>query len=367
MKSVYHVLVIVDMALGVFDTYIGEVNQGDTAELVAYLTVNGQPVTQDQIIGVNFTVQTPSVQTTLLETLVFPASTVDVLSVEGLATAGTFYGIDADGNTQMVAYTGISGTTLTGLTGGTPGATIYMNQPVTFTQNVQVTGEVQADGSGFYRWTNTQMVGQYVAQCQFSLITGEKRSVMVSFAVIDPFNPPIPSATDQITEQVWLRLEDLFDSQEGGPFLREMTHAHFDNNKIAAFIPEALLDINVQMPPTNYTLDVFTSSPEGVMNANMPILVKGVLVLTIRHLMRSYTEIYTPTGQGQLVWADRTRYQQAWGQIYQIEYQDYIAAVRLWKRTAYAFGHSALLTFNKAGRLMPYGAQSTRGVYRGYY
>jgi hypothetical protein len=356
------------MSLGVFDTYIGEINQGDSAELKAYLKINEQPVTADQISSATFTVQTPSVTAVVATQFSLPSSSFQVLSTEGIAAPGTAYVADILGNPQMLLFTGVAldGKTITGVSGGTAGMIIGQGSNITFVTTTLMVGAVNNDGAGFLRWTQTLMLGEYVAQCRFSLITGEQRSCMISFTVVDPFNPIAPSAVDMVVDQVWLRLEDVFDSNEGGPWLRDMTKAHFDSTKIAAFIPEALLDINVQMPPTNFDLSLFTSGPDAAMNPNMPLLVKGVLVLVIRHLMRSYTEIFTPTGQGQLVWPDRTRYQQAWGQIYTLEYQDYIAAVRLWKRTLYGFGHSALLTFNKAGRLFPYAGQSSRGIYRGY-
>lgn len=286
------------MAQGVANQ-IGQINQGDSAELTAYLRVLEQPVTQDQVIGVNYTVQRP------------------------------------DGTTQT-----------------SPGV-------------------IQTDGSGFLRWTDTSQIGEYVAQAQFTMGTGEIRSVMLPFTVIDPFNPPVPTGTDYVVDQVQLRLEDCFDSIEGGPWLRDRSMNHFDYTKVADFIPEALLDINVQMPPTNFTIDDFatpvsTPGQPVLPNPNLPLLVKGTLILTIRHLMRSYTEQPTPQG-AQVVWSDRTRYQQLWNQIYQVEYADYIEKVRLWKRTALNLGHSALLTFNKAGRMFPYGSQRSRGVWRGYY
>lgn len=273
-----------------------QIVQGDTAELTAYLRVNEQPVTEDQIQSVMFTVQMP----------------------------------DDTAITEQ--------------------------------------GEVMSDGSGFLRWTDTTQRGKYTYQAQFSLLTGEKRSVVENFTVIDPFNPPTPSDTDYLIEQVQLRLEDCFDSIEGGPWLRDKSLANFDYTKVAEFIPEALLDINVQMPPTDFTLDTFvTGSTADNLNPNMPILIKGVLILVIRHLMRSYTEQPIPTGQANLVWADRTKYQQMWNQVYQVEYADYIEKLRLWKRTALNLGHSALLTYSKAGRLYPYGSQRSRGIYRGYY
>lgn len=281
------------MAQGIRN-FIGSVPQTDTAELLAYLRINGQPVTEDHIVSVNFIVQKP------------------------------------DGTMSTVP------------------------------------GTIQTDGAGFYRWTDTAQTGEYLVQAQFTLDTGEIRSVMTDFAVFDPFNVEPPTGMDLLIEQVMIRLEDAFDSVEGGPWLRDQTEAHFDYNKIASFVDEALLDINVQMPPTNYTIDNFTMLVNNLPNPNMPLLVKGVLVLIIRHLVRSYVEQPVPQG-GQVVWEDRTRYTQTWQQVYQTEYQDFIQAVRLWKRTGLALGHSALLTSSKAGRLVPYGSMRTRGVYRGYY
>jgi hypothetical protein len=353
------------VSLGIYTNYIGTINQGDSAELKAYLRINDQPVTQDQIQSVTFTVQRPSVSQQVVTSYVLPITTLPLQSVEDIASTGQVIVVDTIG-VETLNYTGISGNSLTGVTGGTPGATIGSGSIATFVTSDVVNGITLSDGAGFYRWTDTAQVGEYTARCSFQLVTGELRSVMVNFTVIDPFNPPVPTDIDQVVDQVMLRLEDCFDSTEGGPWLRDRTMAHFDAAKIAAFIPEALLDINVQMPPTNFDIGYFTQSDGVGFNPNLPLLVKGTLCVTIRHLMRSYTEIFTPTGQGQLVWPDRTRYQQAWGQIYQIENADYIAALRLWKRTTLNLGHSALLTFSKAGRLYPYAGMSTRGIYRGY-
>src|ERR1035437_2288036 len=193
-------------------------------------------------------------------------------------------------------------------------------------------GLVQDNGQGFYRWTDTSNAGPYLVQAQFTLVSGEVRSVMSNFVVIDPFaDLPAPTPMQIITDSVWLRLEDCFDTTEGGPWLKEKSLYNFDENKIAIFIPEALLDINVQMPPSSFDLAFFATpihTPGD--NPNQPILTKAALVLTIRHLMRSYTEQPMPTG-AQVVWQDRTRYQQLWKAIYDVESADYIQAVRLWK------------------------------------
>lgn len=225
------------------------------------------------------------------------------------------------------------------------------------------------DGRGFFRWTDTAEAGFYLVQAQFTLVSGEISSVMSNFSVVDPFadNTAVPTPVELITQAVWLRLEDIFDSEEGGPWLREKTLAHFDEAKIAAFISEALMDINLQMPPTRFDITFFTvSSLTPGDNPNMPLLIKGVLCLTIRHLMRSYAEQYVPQG-AQVVWPDRTRYTQIWQTLYQVEYADYIQAVRLWKRTTLNLGHSAVSIFSKSGRSWPYSNQRARGAFRGYF
>lgn len=231
-------------------------------------------------------------------------------------------------------------------------------------------GLIMDDGQGFLRWTDTAEIGGYLVQAQFVLVSGQIRSVLSDFSVTNPFQDnPNPTPTQLITGAVMLRLEDLFDSVEGGPWLRDQTIHHFDENKIAAFIPEALLDINIQMPPTNFDIGLFTAwSATPGDNPNQPLLVKAVLVLMIRHLMRSYVE--QPMVQGaQVVWHDRTRYTQLWQSVYQVEYADYIQAVRLWKRTTLDLGRSALSVFSKSGRGGFYGASArSRGAYgRGYY
>lgn len=285
------------MPLGVVQN-LGQIKTGDTAELYAALRVDGQPVSPDQILNVNYMVQKP------------------------------------DG---------------------------------TLTTDV---GVVQDDGQGYLRWTDTAEAGEYLVQAQFELMTGEVRSVMQNFSVVNPFaDEPAPTGTELITGSVWLRLEDLFDSTEGGPWLREQTLANFDENKIAAFIPEALMDINLQMPPSTLDIGFFTAgneSPADMTNPNMPMLVQAVLVKTLKHLIRSYVEQPDLAG-AQVVWEDRRKYQQAWQSVYQMEYQEYIANVRLWKRTLLNLGRSALLTYNKSGRMWPYTNQVSRGVWRGYY
>lgn len=227
-----------------------------------------------------------------------------------------------------------------------------------------IEGQIEPNGEGVLQWTETEEEGKYLAEAKFHLTNGEIRSVMVNFAVENPFREETQQE-EIIAEEVWFRLEDCFDSIEGGPFLRDETLANFDQSKIKKFISEVLLDINVQEPKTNATLQDFVSI-SGTPNPTMPLMAKGLLCKTIQHLIRSYAEIPVPQG-GQVVYEDRTRYLQAWQTIYKSEHEDYYTMVRLWKRGFLNYGHSALLVSSKAGRLFYGSVQRTRNAGRGGY
>ena len=231
---------------------------------------------------------------------------------------------------------------------------------------VTTTGIVQEDGQGFLRWADTTNVGRYVALAQFTLDSGEKRSTKIAFSVRDPFNDEPLEPLDQIADAVWLKLEDCFDSSEGGPWLRDQTLRFFNKEKINAFIDDALSEINTAMPVTNVDLSFFTTvGPQGQADPDQGLLVQGVLLSTIRHLMRSYVEQPSPTGAN-VVWYDRRDYLQRWGTIYQIEYDWFLRRLGLWKRQFLNLGQSALLVSSKAGRTGYGPGMKARNVGRGY-
>lgn len=232
-------------------------------------------------------------------------------------------------------------------------------------------GSIEDDGQGYFQWTETTEVGEYLASAQFELPNGEKLSVLVSFSVNDPFDMTPISLEEIVADDVWMRLEDAFDSVEGGPWLRDETRGHFDRNKISHYINETLLDINVQQPPTEVTIAEFAEpQADGSQNQLLPLLSKGVLCRVIMHLTRSYVEQPRPQG-AQVVWDDRTSYSATWKAVYVDEHADYIMMVRLWKRGFLNLGRSALLISSKAGRLY-YGASmrlrnAGRAFGGGYY
>jgi hypothetical protein len=226
-------------------------------------------------------------------------------------------------------------------------------------------GSVLDSGEGFYRWATTDQLGEYIYLAQFTLLSGEIRSRRGSFEVIDPFNPPEFTAVERVENAVWLRLEDCFDSDEGGPWLRDMTLAYFNKTKIHEFITDAMFDINMAPPMTHAVIGDFTTiQVDGTDDPESTLLVQGTLLAVIRHLMRSYVEQPQLTG-AQAVYEDRRDYLQRWQLIYQMEMERYNRWIVLWKRQ-FVGNHRSMLVSSKAGRLLPAPLRS-RNIGRGYW
>lgn len=241
-----------------------------------------------------------------------------------------------------------------------------------------LSGEIQPDGSAFARYDTSSgsQIGEYHWIAQFIFESGERTTFPDgNFVVFDPLNPPPLTRDQEIGQEVWLRLEDCFDSQEGGPWLRDMTLAYFEPSKVERFIPEGLLLINQYPPATNLDLSYFTTPlldpdpnlPEGTYQPDPDrfIIVEATLIAVIKHLMRSYVE-QPNLVSGNAVWQDRRDYLQRWQTILQIEQADFKFMVTLWKRQFLNLGRGALLTHSKAGRLYPTGFRA-RNAMRGYY
>lgn len=222
-------------------------------------------------------------------------------------------------------------------------------------------GEIRGDGTGYTTFTGTDQVGEYKVTATFNFGENIVRSVRSDFEVIDPFDPPTPTDEQIISRATWLRLEDLFDSEEGGPWLSDVTMAYFKKEKMPEFIDQALFDINQQNPPTDYQVGQFIAS--STPNADFPLLVQGVMLAVIRHLIRSYVEQPLPTG-AQIAWQDRRDYIERWLRIYELEDATYMRWLVLFKRRELGLGHAKTLVSSKAGRLLSPGWR-TRAVGRG--
>lgn len=238
-----------------------------------------------------------------------------------------------------------------------------------------ISGTVESDGAGFLLWTDTSQTGVYPWIAQFIFDDGSKKSYRREFVVTDPFAVVPQTQRNKVAEEVWMRIEDCFDSELGGPWLRDQTLAYFDASKVERFIAEGLLFINSWPPLTNLSLADFTTPapdpdpalpPDSTQNdPDQIIIVQGTLIAVIRHLMRSYVEQPLPTGAN-IVWQSRRDYLDRWNTIYQIEWDFFKEAVTLWKRNMLGYGRTSLLIHNKAGRLGYATSYRARNASRGY-
>jgi len=227
-------------------------------------------------------------------------------------------------------------------------------------------GTPLGDGTATYQFNVPADVngdeGEYKAYCRFVYDEGgftKTKDVPCDYEIIDPFQRAGASAVDPSVDLAWKMLEDCFDSEQGGPWLRDMTLAHFDKVKMRELVPGAFLDMNSVPPQTSFTPETFDyASDDG-----MALMAQGVLVAAIRHLMRSYTEQPTMTNSP-VAYADRTRYQQQWSVIYQVEKERWDALVKLYKFRFFGTG-AKVLVGTKSGRMIPAPLRS-RGIGRGW-
>lgn len=222
-------------------------------------------------------------------------------------------------------------------------------------------GVITGDGSAEYLVPSSVIneAGEYLSVAQFHLNDGRKKSVIVDFDVVDPFEATATGKFDPWIDLTWRKIEDCFDSEIGGPWLRDMTLARFDKSKIRTLIPEALLDINVQQPITHFSENNFPND-----DVSGALISQALTVVTIRHLVRSYAEQPDVTSSP-VAFLDRRRYSDAWATVLKIEEPQYRRVLALWKRQYFGLGSSKLLVAAKAGRLVP-APMRTRYMGRGY-
>lgn len=231
---------------------------------------------------------------------------------------------------------------------------------------VEEVGEINEEGAGTLNFAETTQVGHYTGMAVFTLINGNKKSASADFETIDPFMEGEPSPSWVVANDAWEKFEDLFDSEEGGPWLRDMTLSVFNKTKMESFIDDALIVINFQNPETSFSISEFVhEGPPVERTTNLPILTQGLVLQIIRHLMRSYVEQPNPVG-AQIAWHDRRDYLQRWKEVYAVEQEAFKQMLALWKRQFLGLGQTRSLVSSKAGRLLP-APMRTRNVGRGYW
>lgn len=182
----------------------------------------------------------------------------------------------------------------------------------------------------------TQEAGLYNYRVQFTTPNDTTHSSIGSFEARDPFASSNPTGIDLIVDRAYRKLEDLFDSELGGPWLQDKTVKSFDREKMAFLLEDALYLVNNGYQPiTEFTTDNF---PEP----HYPLLSQALLVESIYHLIRSYVEQPLPTGAN-ISYFDRRDYMARWQSVLEKEEARLMARIDTFKLEYTGFGASAVL------------------------
>lgn len=168
-----------------------------------------------------------------------------------------------------------------------------------------------------------------------------------------PTLPGSATLTDEqqtILDLAWLKVEDGFDSMPGGPYLLEVTKQSFQEQKMALMMPFALSRINFTIPNPPSTIFDLTTFPYDKYHV---LFAQAMVLEIITHLMRSYVEQPDPLGSGNITWLSRKDYIDRWKAIYDIEEEQFINILRVFKREQLNLGRAKGILHFKSGRLMP--------------
>lgn len=227
-------------------------------------------------------------------------------------------------------------------------------------------GTVVDDGHGQYVVVPAinDTAGGYTGIATFTYTDGVNagltKSIPCNYEIADPYVRTGASVADPSVRLAWTYLEDCFDSEAGGPWLRDMTKNVFDESKLRALVPQVITGINLQMPFSSWTEDSFPyQQGDGV-----AFVAQGLLVAAIRHLMRSYVE-QPDTVSSPVAFLDRKKYQAVWKAQYDVEKELWDLWLNRYKLAGYDLAHGALLVGVKAGRMLPAPMRS-RNVGRGF-
>jgi hypothetical protein len=184
----------------------------------------------------------------------------------------------------------------------------------------------------------TSIVGPYRGLARFTMSDGTVQSQPIPvFEVVDILATPEDAVGIDIpVERAWMKLEDLFDSELGGPWLSDKTFAHFDRNKLKRLLPDALYTINNYYQPTTSFDD--TNFPIN----HYPLVTQALLVEGIYHLIRSYVEQPMPTGSN-ISYFDRRDYLSRWQSVLEKEESKLNQLVDIFKMEYTGFGATAVL------------------------
>lgn len=165
-----------------------------------------------------------------------------------------------------------------------------------------------------------------------------QRTLTSNVTVYDPLilNEPANTVPTRIVDHAWMKLEDLFDSELGGPWLTDETLKSFNKDKLALFLPDALYLVNNEFQP------ITTFNEENWPEDHIPLASQALMIEGIYHLIRSYVEQPLPSG-GTLNWYDRRDYITRWQSVLQKEEQKLMNLADKFKLQFTGFGATSMI------------------------
>lgn len=155
-----------------------------------------------------------------------------------------------------------------------------------------------------------------------------------------PFFDNMREDAKLLVEQSSWFFADLFDSTTGGPWLNENFQSHFDYNRIAFLMGQAVMKLNVTgQPITAYGVEVGDPKVPGNF---VQLSLWATKLEIIRHLIMSYTEqpAYPNTAT---TYTDRRDYADRWRAVLEEEQPELKAAIKMAKRSLLSLGRGSLL------------------------
>jgi hypothetical protein len=216
----------------------------------------------------------------------------------------------------------------------------YATDAETFVRAFAVTGDV-----GKYRLVlsslETEAQGLYYVYITYNL-GGIPQSYRVDIEIPSSTASAYEALTDDpkgIIELTWLRFEDMFDSEIGGPNLKEYAQSNFGRERLAQLLALAMGRLNTTTQPHQTFSLAMGDFPYAEFGGLLELC---LYVETIKHLIRSYVE--QPSVQGNsTVRLDRRDYYTRWMEILRLEQEDLQHGIDIFKMSYLGLGRAAVL------------------------
>lgn len=168
---------------------------------------------------------------------------------------------------------------------------------------------------------DTNAVGAFRLDWSYSIDgTPETYAIYLAIGASSPVYDSLDPGFQGIIESVYARFADLFDSPLGGPHLATYFQSNFGRGRMAQLLRVAVNRLNtISQPFMSYSVDgpkVFPFAQWG------GLLEQALYIETIKHFIRSFTEMPEwALGQG-VSRADRRDYMQRWQAVLDMEAPD---------------------------------------------